>query len=141
VLATIGVVSRKSLQRADIKAPVFYAELNWTELMKAIRKNRITFRELPRFPEVKRDLALLLDKNITFAQVLSTARKAERKLLKKVSLFDVYEGDKLPEGKKSYAVSFILQDPEKTLTDPQIDQAMQRLIQAFEKETGARIRQ
>lgn len=140
-LAVVGIVSKKTLQKFDIKAPVFFADLNWTEVLRAVRKNRIVFSSLPRFPEVKRDLALLIDQNVTFGQILHTARQAERKLLKKVTLFDVYEGNKLPEGKKSYAVSFILQDAEKTLTDKQIDQTMQRLIQAFEKETGARIRQ
>ncbi len=95
---------------------------------------------MPRFPEVRRDLSMVLDKNVTFEQIRTIASKTERKLLKTIDLFDVYEGDKITQGKKSYAVSFILQDPEKTLTDQQIDGIMTKLAQSLEKELGAQIR-
>jgi len=101
----------------------------------------IRFTELPRFPEVRRDLSLMVDKQVRFAEICAIANRAERKLLKHISLFDVYEGDKIESGKKSYAVSFILQDVEQTLTDAQINKTMQRIADALEKETGAQVRQ
>ena len=99
-----------------------------------------TVSELPKFPEVKRDLALLVDKAVTFSQLRHIAYSTEKKLLKNVTLFDVYEGDKLPEGKKSYALSFTLEDTTKTLTDQLIDRTMHNLLQAFEKQAGAQLR-
>lgn len=139
-LGILGIVSKKLLKVQDINAEVFYAELNWDTLMKEIRKHSITYTDISKFPAVKRDLALLLDKNILFDQIEKIAYKAERKLLKNVSLFDVYEGKNLPEGKKSYAVNFILQDDEKTLNDKQIDAIMQKIQKSMESELGAQLR-
>jgi phenylalanyl-tRNA synthetase beta chain len=140
LLGAVGIVNKKLLQAFDLKAPVYYADFNWNKVMKAIQSNKVTFEELPRFPEVRRDLSMVLDKNVTFEQIRTIASKTERKLLKIIDLFDVYEGDKITQGKKSYAVSFILQDPEKTLTDQQIDGIMTKLAQSLEKELGAQIR-
>lgn len=139
-LGTLGIVSKKLLKVHDINTDVFFAELKWEMLMKEIRKHSITYTEISKFPAVKRDLALLLDKNILFDQIEKIAYKAERKLLKDVSLFDVYEGKNLPEGKKSYAVNFILQDEEKTLNDKQIDAVMGKIQKAIEDELGAKLR-
>lgn len=139
-LGTLGVVSRKMRKVTDVEQEVFYAELDWKVLMKEIAKNKITSTDLPKFPEVKRDLALLIDKGTAFADITRIARKAERKLLKRVVLFDVYEGKNLPEGKKSYAVSFYLQDEGKTLADKQIDSIMQKIQVSLNKELGADLR-
>ena len=139
-LGVIGIVSKKQLKALDINAEVYFAELNWDALMKEIRKHNVTFAEMSKFPSVKRDLALLVDKNILFDRVEKIAYKAERKLLKNVSLFDVYEGKNLPEGKKSYAVNFVLQDDEKTLNDKQIEAIMQKIQKALENELGAQLR-
>ena len=123
-LIEMGIVSKKLLKQFDLQQPVYFAELNWTQLMKATKKNEVNFTEIPKYPAVSRDLALLIDQNVEFAQIEQIARQTEKKLLKKVELFDVYEGDKLPAGKKSYAVNFILQDEEKTMGDKQIDAIM-----------------
>ena len=139
-LIEMGVLSKKIQRQFGIDTPVYYAELNWTALMKVIRKQKVEFTEIAKFPSVSRDLALLIDKNVEFAQIESIARQTEKKLLKKVELFDVYEGDKLPEGKKSYAVNFILQDAEKTMGDKQIDAIMQKLIQNLKKQLNAELR-
>lgn len=139
-LGVLGIVNKKLLKSQDINAEVFYAELNWDSLMKEIKKHSITYTEISKFPAVKRDLALLLDKNILFDQIEKIAYKAERKLLKNVSLFDVYEGKNLPEGKKSYAVNFVIQDDEKTLNDKQIDGIMQKIQKSLESELGAQLR-
>lgn len=135
-----GTVNKKVLAQFDIKAPVFCADFNWTVIMKLIRSVKITFEELPRFPEVRRDLSMVLNKEVKFAQLRALALKSERKLLKRVSLFDVYDGDKIAAGKKSYAVSFFLQNSEKTLTDDEIEKIMNNLIRNFEKDLGAQIR-
>ena len=108
--------------------------------MKAIRKNKVEFTELSKYPAVSRDLALLIDNNVTFAQIVDVARQSEKKLLKKVELFDVYQGKNLPEGKKSYAVNFILQDEQKTLNDKQIDAIMQKLISNLKNKLAAELR-
>ena len=139
-LATLGSVSKTQLKTFDIDSAVYFAVINWDLLMKKAARNTTRYSELSKFPEVRRDLALLINKEVTFAQIKQIALKTEKKLLKKVSLFDVYEGDKLGAGKKSYAVSFIIQDDTQTLTDKQIDKIMQSLIQAYEKELGAQIR-
>ena len=139
-LLEMGVVSRKIRNQFDIKNDVFYLEMNFDTLVKLIRNHSVTVSELPKFPEVKRDLALLVDKAVTFSQLRHIAYSTEKKLLKNVTLFDVYEGDKLPEGKKSYALSFTLEDTTKTLTDQVIDRTMNNLLQAFEKQTGAQLR-
>jgi phenylalanyl-tRNA synthetase beta chain len=138
-VAHLGGVSASVLKRLDVNQPVWYAELDWDWLVKKY-KNALVARELPKFPEVRRDLSLVVDKAVTFDQLRQIAQRAERKLLHGVNVFDVYEGDKLPEGKKSYSVSFNLQDPTQTLTDQAIDGVMQRLIQQFEKQAGALIR-
>ena len=109
-------------------------------LMKLIRKNKIEYSEISKFPAVSRDLALLIDQQVEFAQIEQIARQSERKLLKKVELFDVYEGKNLPAGKKSYAVNFILQDEQKTMGDKQIDAIMQKIIQNLKKQLGAELR-
>ena len=123
-----------------IKQEVFFAEIDFDTLIKATRKHKITVTELSKYPEVKRDLALLVDKSITFSQLRSIAFATEKKLLKSVSLFDVYEGDKLPEGKKSYALSFILEDKTQTLTDKQIERTMANLQTQLEQKAGAEVR-
>jgi phenylalanyl-tRNA synthetase beta chain len=139
-LVELGVLSKKLLKQAGIDSPVYYAELNWTALMKVIRKQKVEFTEIPKYPAVSRDLALLIDQSVEFAQIEEIARQTEKKLLKKVELFDVYEGEKLPAGKKSYAVNFILQDTEKTMGDKQIDAIMQKLIQNLKQKLGAELR-
>jgi phenylalanyl-tRNA synthetase beta chain len=135
----VGAVSPQVLKRLDVSQPVWYAELDWEWLLKKY-KATLTARELPKFPEVRRDLSLVVDKGVTFEQLRTIAQKTEKKLLQGLNVFDVYEGDRLEAGKKSYSVSFTLQDPTQTLTDQAIDQVMQRLIQQFEKQAGALIR-
>jgi len=139
-LVEMGIITKKLQKQFGIDNPVYYAELNWTQLMKATKKNEVLFTEISKFPAVSRDLALLVDKNVEFAQIEQIARQTEKKLLKKVELFDVYEGDKLPAGKKSYAVNFILQDEEKTMGDKQIDAIMQKLITNIKKQLNAELR-
>ncbi|MBQ6194474.1 MAG: phenylalanine--tRNA ligase subunit beta [Prevotella sp.] len=138
--AELGIVSHKLQKDFGIQNPVYYADLNWSALMKAIRKNKVEYTEISKYPAVSRDLALLIDKQVEFAQIEQIARQSERKLLKKVELFDVYEGKNLPEGKKSYAVNFILQDEQKTMGDKQIDAIMQKIIQNLKKQLGAELR-
>ena len=138
--AVFGMVARGILKQMDIDQPVFFADLNWNVLMKVIRKNKVEFSEISKYPAVSRDLALLLDENIEFRQIEEIARQTERKLLKSVELFDVYEGKNLPAGKKSYAVNFILQDETKTLNDKQIDAIMQKLIQNLKKQLNCELR-
>ena len=140
VFARIGSVRSEVLKAFNVSQPVFFAELNDATWFEAIAKRKIKYSEVPKFPSVRRDLSLLLDASVTFDQLEKLARQSERKLLRTVDLFDVYEGEKLPGGKKSYALSFILQDADKTLTDEQVDKAMGRIRQAFEKEVGAELR-
>ena len=139
-LVEMGIITKKLQKQFGIDNPVYYAELNWTQLMKATKKNEVLFTEVAKFPAVSRDLALLVDNSVEFAQIEQIARQTEKKLLKKVELFDVYEGDKLPAGKKSYAVNFILQDEEKTMGDKQIDAIMQKLIANLKKQLNAELR-
>lgn len=139
-LGVLGIVSKKVLKIQDINTDVYFAELNWDALMKEIRKHTVIYADISKYPAVKRDLALLLDKGVLFEDVEKAAYKAERKLLKQVALFDVYEGKNLPEGKKSYAVNFILQDNEKTLTDKQIDAIMKKILSQLEADLGAQLR-
>ena len=139
-LIEMGIIAKKLQKQFGLDAPVFYAELNWTALMKVIKKNEVLYTEVPKFPAVSRDLALLVDNSVEFAQIEQIARQTEKKLLKKVELFDVYEGDKLPAGKKSYAVNFILQDEEKTMGDKQIDAIMQKLINNLKNQLKAELR-
>jgi phenylalanyl-tRNA synthetase beta chain len=119
---------------------VFYADFNFDMILSVVKKNKIVYHEVSKFPAVRRDLSMLIDKNVSFGQLKQIAQRTERKLLKEVDVFDVYEGDKLPAGKKSYALSFILQDIEKTLTDKAIDAIMQKLMYNLGKEAGAEIR-
>ena len=135
-----GIVSPAICKMFDIDTELFFAEMNWDLLMKESEKQSVRFAEISRFPAVSRDLALLIDKNVTFDQIRQIAVKSEKKLLKQLSLFDVYEGKNLPEGKKSYAVNFLLQDEEKTLNDRQIDTVMQRIQKSLENELGAQLR-
>lgn len=140
VLMEFGVVSPRLLHLFDLSQPVYYADINWTLLTKKTRRHHITFAEISKFPAVSRDLALLLDKNVDFAEIERVAFATERKLLKKVELFDVYEGEHIESGKKSYAVNFVLQDETKTLTDKQIDKTMQNLIRNLQSQLGAQLR-
>ena len=140
VLVRFGVVALKIQKMFDIEQPVYFADLNWQQLMKTIRNQKITATDLPKYPAVSRDLALLLDKNVEFGQIEAIAYQTEKKLLKEVRLFDVYEGKNLPEGKKSYAVNFILQDETRTMGDKQIDAIMQKLIQNLTKQLNAELR-
>lgn len=140
VLCEMGTVCHKILKKMDISQDVFYADLNWDNLMRAIKKNETLYHDISKFPSVSRDLALLIDKSVQFEQIEQIARQTEKKLLKSVELFDVYEGKNLPEGKKSYAVNFILQDESKTLTDKQIDAIMTKLINNLKQKLGAKLR-
>jgi len=139
-LAVYGVVHPKIRKKLDVDQEVFYADINWNNLLKEISKQKVSFTEISKYPEVKRDLALLLDKAVNFAEIEKIAFDTERKLLKKVTLFDVYEGKNLEAGKKSYAVSFILQDETKTLTDSQIDSIMKKMLSNFESKLNAKLR-
>ena len=139
-LASFGVVTKKIQKAFDIDNEVYYADLNWKELMKAIKSCKVNFTELTKFPAVKRDLALLLDKKVQFAEIEKIAFDTEKKLLKSVELFDVYEGKNLEAGKKSYAVSFTLQDENATLNDKQIDKIMQKLIANLQNKLDAKLR-
>lgn len=139
-LGTMGLVTRQLLKACDIKQPVLFAELDWNALVKLALKKKVTFTPLPKTQEVKRDLALLLDSAVTMEQVENTVRESERKLLKDVTLFDVYEGEKLPAGKKSYAIAVTLQDDEKTLQDKQIEAVMAKIVANLEKRLGASLR-
>lgn len=139
-LVEFGVVKRAILKGFSIKQEVLFADFNWQNILGLVGKKKLKVVDLPKFPAVKRDLALLLDDKVEFKEIYNLAFQSERKLLKDVDLFDVYEGDKLPEGKKSYAVSFVLQDENKTLADKQIDKIMQKLQQTFEKNLDAVLR-
>jgi phenylalanyl-tRNA synthetase beta chain len=136
-----GSVNKKLSGKFDVKAPVYFADFNWDLVMKLIKSNKITFEELPKFPEVRRDLSLVLNKEIRYEQIRNLAFKTEKKLLRKINLFDVYEGDKIGNDKKAYAISFILRDDDKTLTDQEVDAIMKRLLKVYETEVGAQIRQ
>ncbi|MFP4366580.1 MAG: phenylalanine--tRNA ligase subunit beta [Bacteroidales bacterium] len=140
ILAEFGAVHPSVLEKAGIKTDVFYADIRWDDLVVHASKKQIVYSELPRFPEVRRDLAMEIDKDVRFETIRDIAMNTEKKLLKRINLFDVYEGDKISEGKKSYAISFILQDMEGTLKDKQIDSVMNKLAIAFEEKAGARIR-
>ena len=140
VLATLGTVSPALLKRFGIRQSVYAAEINWQVLFTLIKRDKFSFKELPKFPEVRRDLALLLDENVKYEDLRKAAFKAGKKLIKNVSLFDVYRGDKIPAGKKQYAMNFVLQDPERTLTDADVEGVMSRVLSSFENGFGARLR-
>ena len=139
-LVVLGVIKKSILKNFDIKQEVLLADFNWGTVLELISKNGIVFKNIPKYPEVKRDFALLLDNTIAFKEVYDIAFQTERKMLKEVSLFDVYTGKKLPEGKKSYAVSFTLQNDKSTLTDKQIDKIMDKLQRKYENALGAELR-
>lgn len=139
-IVEMGIISKKIRSKFDIKAEVYYLEMNFDAFLKLTKNHKVTVDELSKFPEVRRDLALLVDTQVTFSQLREIAFSVEKKLLKNVTLFDVYEGDKLPAGKKSYALNFVLEDTTKTLTDQVIDRVMANLIREFERRAGAQIR-
>ncbi|HNW57470.1 MAG TPA: phenylalanine--tRNA ligase subunit beta, partial [Bacteroidales bacterium] len=140
IVAETGRVSKSYLAKFDIGQDVYYGHIEWDAIMEMVKAHAISFCELPKYPSVKRDLALLLDKNVTFRQIRETALRTERNVLRDISLFDVYESDSLGKNKKSYAVSFVLRDDNKTMADKNIDRIMGNLIKAFEKELNAQIR-
>lgn len=135
-----GIIQKDILKHFDIETNVYFAELNWDNIIAEAMKNEVQYTEVSKFPSVKRDLALLIDKNVTFAEIEEIAYQVERKILKEITLFDVYEGRHLPEGKKSYAVNFILQDNDKTLEDKRIDSTMRKIQTSLEKQLGAQLR-
>ena len=136
----MGVVTPAYARKFDVKQPVFVAEISWPVLFELVKRIKVKFSELPKFPEVRRDLALLFDENVDFASVRRTAFRASKKLLKQVTLFDVYRGEKIPAGKKQYALGFVFQDLEKTLTDTEIEKATEKLLAVFQNEFGAVLR-
>ena len=140
LLGTIGRIGRETLKKMDVKQPVYYADLNWTLLLKGYPTKEVQYQEVAKFPEVRRDLALILKKDVTFAAIEQAAMQCEKKLLKRVSLFDVYEGKGIADGFKSYAVSFILQDKDKTLNDKQIESTMAKIQKTLETQLGAKVR-
>lgn len=139
-LVNYGQVNDKTVKSFDINAPIFYAVIDWERLVQLATANKFTLKEISKFPEVRRDLSLVVDKKVTFEELHTIARQAEKRLIRNIDVFDVYEGDKVGEGKKAYALSFILQDENKTLTDAEIDKTMQSLMAGFEKQAGAMIR-
>ena len=139
-LVTLGTISPVLARRFGVKQPVFAAEIDWNALFELVKRDKVAFKELPKFPEVRRDFALLLDEDVKYADLQASAQKAAKKLLKQVSLFDVYRGDKIPAGKKQYALSFVLQDLEKTLTDADVERVMDKLLATFTNEYGAALR-
>lgn len=140
IIALYGIVSKQQTSKFDIQVPVYYADFDWNALMKLVRKSSVTYHDIPKFPSVSRDLALLIDKSVSFGQIEEIAYQSERKLLKDVKLFDVYEGKNLPEGKKSYAVNFILQDETRTLNDKAIDAIMNKIINNLKQKINAELR-
>jgi phenylalanyl-tRNA synthetase beta chain len=136
----MGTISPARLRSFGIKQPVFAAEINWPALFELVKRNKIKYKELPKFPEVRRDLALLLDESVSYADLRKSAFRVGKKLLKQVGLFDVYRGDKIAEGKKQYALSFVLQDLDKTLTDNDVERVMSKLLSTFQNEFGAVLR-
>ncbi len=139
-LAVIGTVNPAFARRFGVKQPVFAAEINWNTLFELVKRDKVAFSELPKYPEVRRDLALLLDESVQYADLLASARRVAKKLLKSVTLFDVYRGDKIPAGKKQYAMGFVLQDQDHTLTDAEVEKVVSKLLSTFTNEYGAVLR-
>ena len=139
-LAVLGTVNPALARRFGVKQPVFAAEIDWPALFELVKRDKVSFSELPKFPAVRRDLALLLDEQVSYAELRAAAFKQAKKLLRQVGLFDVYRGDKIPAGKKQYALSFVIQDPEKTLTDQDTERVMERLLTTFRNDFGAQLR-
>lgn len=127
-------------KKFGVRQPVFAAEINWNTLFQLVKRDKVAFKEMPKFPEVRRDFALLLDESVSYADLYKSSFKAGKKLLKQVTLFDVYRGDKIPAGKKQYALGFVLQDLEKTLTDEDVERIMKKLLSTFQNEYGATLR-
>ena len=140
LIAELGVVASKQLKKFDISQAVYFAHINWDALMKMCAKKKVTFADLPKTQPVKRDLALLIDKEVTFDDIKRVVTQSEKRLLRDVTLFDVYEGKNLEAGKKSYAISITLQDDQNTLQDKQIDASMNKIIANLEKQVGAKLR-
>ena len=140
LLATLGTIQPGLCKRFGVKQPVFAAEINWEVFFSLVRRDKFSFKELPRFPEVRRDLAILLDEGVSYAEVRKSALRAGKKLIKSITLFDVYRGEKIPAGKKQYALNFVLQDPEATLTDAIVEKTMERVLGALQTELGAILR-
>ncbi len=140
VLAVMGTISNARLKQFGIKQPVFAAEIRWDVLFELVKRDKIRYKELPKFPEVRRDLAILLDESVSYASLRKSAFRAGKKMLKQVTLFDVYRGDKIPQGKKQYALNFVLQDVDKTLTDSDVERIMNKLLSTFTNEFGAVLR-
>ena len=136
----LGKLRASLLKTFDIRQDVFYAELDWAILLSELHPDQVKFKDVPRFPEVRRDLALLLDRRVKFTDIEAAAYKAGKGMLRSVNLFDVYEGEKIEAGKMSYALSFILQDEHKTLTDKEVDKVMNQITDSLVKETGATVR-
>lgn len=139
-LIALGTVSPSLSHKFDVKQPVFVAEINWNTLFELVKRDKVTFKGMPKFPEVRRDLALLFDESVMYADIQRSAFRAAKKMLKNVTLFDVYRGDKIPQGKKQYAMSFVLQDAEKTLTDSDVEKIMSKLLSTYQNEFGAVLR-
>ena len=140
LLATLGTLNPALCKRFGVKQPVYAAEINWEVLFTLIKRDKFSFKELPKFPEVRRDLALLLDEGVAYADVRKAAVRAGKKLIKSVTLFDVYRGEKIPAGKKQYALNFVLQDPERTLTDMEVEKTMERVLTTLQNDFGAILR-
>ncbi len=140
ILVTFGRLKKKEIKRFDLKQEVMYADFDWEKMIGLLSENVVTYNEVAKFPEVRRDLALVLDSSVRYEELEHAAYQAEKHILKSVSLFDVYQGDKIGPGKKSYAISFLLRDDEKTLTDQIIDKTMEKILRAFQEKFHAAIR-
>ena len=140
LLATLGTINPVLAKRFGIKQPVFAAEINWEVFFALVRRDKFSFKELPKFPEVRRDLAILLDESVPYAEVRKSALRAGKKLIKSITLFDVYRGEKIPAGKKQYALGFVLQDLERTLTDAEVEKTMERVLGSLKADFGAVLR-
>ena len=139
-LVCFGKVTKDLCSKFGVKSNVYMADFNWDLVLELVMNTKIKYTDVSKFPSVKRDLSLLIDKKVTFKELLSIAKDTEKNILRSVNLFDVYEGTKLPKGKKSYAISFILEDKTKTLTDKYIEKVMRKLISAYENKVGAEVR-
>ena len=139
-LLSMGTVSPSLTRRFGIKQPVFAAEINWNTLFEVIKRNKVSFKEMPKFPEVRRDLAIVVDEEVKFSDIRKAAFQSEKNFLKQVALFDVFRDKKLGEGKKQYAISFVFQDPEKTLVDEATERMVAKLLKTFESKFSAVLR-
>jgi phenylalanyl-tRNA synthetase beta chain len=141
VLVEFGQIQKSVCQKMDIKQTVFYADFHWDNLVAKLHKQKVEFEELNKYPTVRRDLALVVGQTVTFSDIVGIARKTGKKLIKDINLFDVYDNEEqLGAGKKSYAVSYLFEDPTKTLKDKEVDKVMEQLIREYEQKIGATIR-